>query len=110
MAVSTRAKLRAVAHDLGSQARVARILGVSPSRVSRWLRDEEPDADNRRKLLAVEFLLARLLDVYSRETAMKWLEGFNAHLGDRRPIDLLAQGRVTDVLVALDAEEAGSYA
>jgi transcriptional regulator with XRE-family HTH domain len=110
MPVAVRDKLQAVTKDLGSQARVARLLGVSPSRVSRWLRTEEPDATNRRKLEGVEFVLARLLSLYARDTAIKWLEGINPYLRDRRPIDVLAAGRVTDVLRAIDAEEAGSYA
>ena len=110
MPVEVRTKLRAITDDLGSQARVARVLGVSPSRVSRWLRSEDPDAANRRKLEGLEFVLGRLLDVYERETAIKWLQGFNAHLRDRRPIDLLAAGRITEVLAALEAEETGAYA
>jgi uncharacterized protein (DUF2384 family) len=110
MPVTVREKLRAVTEDLGSQARVARLLGVSPSRVSRWLKTEEPDEANRRKLRGVEFVLARLLDDFDRETALKWLQGVNAHLGNRRPIDLLAAGRATDVVAAIEAEESGSYA
>ncbi len=108
--VATRTKLEAVARDLGNQARVARALGVSPSRVSRWLRTEEPEAENRRKLEGVEFVLSRLLGLYRRETAIAWLQGINPQLGDRRPIDLLAAGRITDVLAAIDADEAESYA
>ena len=110
MPVAVREKLKAVTDDLGSQARVAALLGVSRSRVSRWLKTEEPDALNRRKLQGVEFLLGRLLDIYSRDTALKWLQGMNAHLSNRRPIDLLADGRIHEVLGALEAEEAGSYA
>jgi len=110
MPVAVRDKLQAVTRDLGSQARVARLLGVSPSRVSRWLRTEEPDAGNRRKLEGVEFVLSRLLGLYPRDTAIKWLHGINPDLRDRRPIDVLAEGRITDVLQAIDADEAGSYA
>lgn len=110
MPVTTKAKLRELTRDLGGQARVAEILGVSRSRVSRWLRTERPDRENRRKLEAVEFILSRLLDRYERETALKWLHGFNAHLGDRRPLDLVAAGRVTEVLAALEADETGAYA
>ena len=110
MPVQTRQRLRAVTDDLGTQARVARLLGVNPSRITRWLRDEEPDVVNRRKLEGAEFILTRLLDLYDRDTALKWLEGLNAHLADRRPADLLAQGRVAEVLQALEAAETGAYA
>jgi uncharacterized protein (DUF2384 family) len=110
MPVAVREKVRAVSKDLGGQARLARVLGVSPSRVSRWLRTEEPDAENRRKVEAVEFVLGRLLDLYQQDTAVKWLQGFNGHLGNRRPIDLLAHGRVAEVLGAIEADDTGAYA
>jgi transcriptional regulator with XRE-family HTH domain len=105
-----RQKLAALVEDMGSQAQVARALEVSPSRVSRWLRDEEPDRDNLIKLEAVEFALSRLQATYQRPTALKWLYGFNAHLGGARPIDLLNRGRVSDVLRAIEADETGAYA
>jgi uncharacterized protein (DUF2384 family) len=108
--VAVRDKVRAVSQDLGGQARLARILGVSPSRVSRWIQSEDPDPSNRRKVEDVEFVLSRLLQFLDKETAIKWLQGMNAHLGDRRPIDLLANGRVAEVLEAIEAEETGAYA
>src|SRR5919197_3838711 len=110
MPVAVREKVRAVSRDLGGQAKLARVLGVSPSRISRWLRTEEPDAENRRKVEAVEFVLGRLLDLYQQDTAVKWLQGFNGHLGNRRPIDLLAHGRVAEVLGAIEADDTGAYA
>lgn len=110
MPVEVRRKVLAVSRDLGGQAKLARLIGVSPSRVSRWLRNEEPDPVNRRKVEGVEFILSRLADTRERSTALKWLEGLNAHLGNRRPIDLLAVGRVADVLEAIEAEETGAYA
>ncbi len=109
MPVPVREKLRAVTKDLGSQARVARALGVSPSRVSRWLRAEEPDAENRRKVEGLEFVLARLLSWHDPETAIDWLHGMNPFLNDFRPIDYLARGKLREVLGALDAYIAGSY-
>ena len=105
-----RRKLESLVEDMGSQAQVARALEVSPSRVSRWLRDEEPDRDNLIKLQSVEFALSRLQATYRRPTALKWLYGFNAHLGGARPIDLLNRGRVSDVLRAIEADETGAYA
>lgn len=110
MPVAVREKVRAVSRDLGGQAKLARLIGVSPSRVSRWLRREEPDAANRRKVEGVEFVLSRLLGNWERDTALKWLEGVNGHLGNRRPIDLLTAGRVAEVVEAIEAEETGAYA
>lgn len=111
MSIRVSDRLQAVAERLGSQAAVADLLGVSPSRVSRWLRRGEiPERDNRRKLEAVEYILTRLADLYEPETAVKWMRGANAHLGHRRPIDLLEAGRVTEVLQAVEAAETGVYA
>ncbi|MBI4305346.1 MAG: hypothetical protein HY678_03405 [Chloroflexi bacterium] len=110
MPVAVREKVRAVSRDVGGQARLARLIGVSPSRISRWLHDETPDTANQRKVEGVEYVLSRLLSTWSRETSLKWLQGLNAHLGDRRPIDLLASGRVAEVIEAIESEESGSYA
>jgi len=105
-----RQKLESLVEDMGSQAQVAQALDVDRSRVSRWLNDEEPDRENLLKLEAVEFALSRLQLTYQRPTALKWLYGFNAHLGGARPIDLLNRGRVADVLRAIEADETGAYA
>lgn len=110
MPLATQIRLRALTEDFGGQAKLARWIGVSPWRVSRWLRGQEPDRENRRKVEDLEFVFATLLHRYDRDTALKWLEGFNAHLANHRPVDVLARGRVTQVLRAIEAEEAGSYA
>ncbi len=111
MPVPIRERVAALVEDFGSRAKTAQALRVDRSRVTRWL-DEgaEPDEKNRLTIDAVEFALARLMVRYRRETALKWLSGFNAHLGDARPIDLLAAGRVSEVLAAIEADEAGAYA
>ncbi len=109
MPIPTRDRLRALTEDLGSQARLASILGVSRSRVSRWLKTEEPDAENRRKVEGLDFILTRLLTIYERDTALKWLQGFNTHLRGRRPIDVITTGRIVEVIEAIDAEQALTY-
>lgn len=52
----------------------------------------------------------RLLVIYDPETALKWLQGTNAHLGNRRPIDVLADGDYQAVHAAIDVEMGGGYA
>ena len=104
-----RNKLGFLAVQFKSQGQLARLLEVDRSRISRWLKSETPDAENRTKVQALEFVLSRLTAFLSIETARKWLMGINAHLGDRRPIDLLRQGRVAEVIAAIEQLEAGSY-
>lgn len=110
MPVPVREKLRAIRDDLGSQARVARALGVSPSRVSRWLKAEDPDPQNRAKVEALEFVLAFLLSFLHPDTAVSWLNGHNPFLNDFRPIDYLARGRITEVIQAARAERSLAFA
>jgi hypothetical protein len=107
--VPVREKLKAIKDDLGSQARVARALGVSPSRVSRWLKTEDPDPENQRKVEGLEFVLTYLLSFLHPDTAVAWLHGHNGFLNDFRPIDYLARGRIIDVIEAARAHKAGSY-
>ena len=109
MPVPTRTKLRALRDDLGSQARVARALGVSPSRVSRWLKAEDPDPQNQQKIEGLEFVLAYLLSFLHPETAVAWLHGHNGFLNNFRPIDMLARGRIIEVIEAARAHRAMSF-
>jgi transcriptional regulator with XRE-family HTH domain len=109
MPVPVREKLKAITRDLGSQTRVAQALGVSRSRVSRWLRTEQPDPENRRKVEGLEFVLARALSFLHPDTTVKWLNGSNGFLNDFRPIDFIARGRIREVIAALEAHQAGSY-
>lgn len=58
----------------------------------------------------LEYVVRRLLAIYERDTAEKWLRGANAHTSGSRPLDLLAAGRTDEVIAALQAEETGAYA
>ncbi len=106
----TRIKLERVVDVLGGRSEVARALGVHRSRVTRWLAGEEPDPRNKARLDALEFITARLLQTYPAPTARKWLTGFNAHLGNRQPLQLIARNRVAEVLAAIEQDELGAYA
>ena len=106
----TRAKLRRIVEAFGGQSEVARLLHVHRSRISRWLAGEQPDPQNHARLEALEFVLARLQQTFMLPTAHKWLTGINAHLGNRRPIDLIAHNRVAEVIAAIEQDDLGSYA
>jgi hypothetical protein len=36
--------------------------------------------------------------------------GYNAHLEDRRPVDLLREGNLSDVIAAIESLRSGAYA
>lgn len=110
MPVATRDKVSALRRDLGSQRRLAELLGVSPAQVSRWLRGQGIDPLNAARVDALEHVMSALLRLHSTEAAEHWLVGMNPHLGDARPIDLIRAGRAPELLAAIRASSAGSYA
>jgi uncharacterized protein (DUF2384 family) len=55
-------------------------------------------------------VLARLLLVWSGDVAFDWLTGSNPHLEGARPIDVLMIRGPSEVVAALDADDAGAYA
>ncbi|MEE9166554.1 MAG: hypothetical protein V3U24_03700 [Candidatus Neomarinimicrobiota bacterium] len=104
------AELSLLVSELGSQSSVADFLNVDRSSVSRWLKKEVPDTQNQFRITALVLVMQRLQMVFEPETARSWLEGINAHLSHQRPVDLLSQGRVSEVLSAIEQTELGSYA
>lgn len=110
MAVRLEKKARALVEDLGG-AVVAELLGVDRSQPSRWKSGKsKPSPEVRGRILDLEYALARLQETYQKETAVKWLLGINAHLRNRRPIDVLRVNGIMDVMRAIDAEETGAIA
>lgn len=110
MPVATAEKITALSHDLGSQRRLAELLGVSPAQVTRWRRGGGIDLQNAERVDLLELVIGSLLRLYPAEAAEQWLLGVNPHLGDRRPIDLVRAGRAQELLGALAAERAGGFA
>ena len=103
-------KIKRLAEELGGQSQVAAALRVDRAQVTRWLRGARPGQANEARIDALEFVLARLRQALAPGTAVKWLTGVNAHLGNRRPLDLLADERVAEVVAAIEQEQNDSYA
>jgi uncharacterized protein (DUF2384 family) len=110
MPVSTAVKVEALTADFRSAARLADMLGVSRSRVTRWLRGAGIDPENAARVDLLELVWSNLLRLYEPEAALAWLFGINPHLGDRRPIDLIREGKTEELLGAIRAARAGSFA
>jgi uncharacterized protein (DUF2384 family) len=110
MPVATVRKVEALRADFRSSAQVADLLGVSRSQITRWLRGAGIDPLNAEKVDLLELVWSALLRVYERDAALSWLFGVNPRLGDRRPIDLVRAGRAEELMRALRAERADSFA
>jgi uncharacterized protein (DUF2384 family) len=110
MPVQTAAKVEALRHDFKSGAAVADLLGVSRSRVTRWLQGSGIDPVNAERVDLLELVWANLLRLYEPEAAREWLLGVNPQLGDRRPIDLVRSGHAEQLMQAIRAERADSFA
>jgi uncharacterized protein (DUF2384 family) len=110
MPVATAAKVEALRIDFKSAAALADMLGVSRSQVTRWLRGAGIDPLNAEKVDLLELVWSSLLRLYEKEAALAWLFGVNPSLGDRRPIDLIRAGRAEELMRAVRAERADSFA
>ena len=103
-------KVKALSVDFESQAALAELLGVSRSRVTRWLKGEGIDPLNAEKIDLLELVSASLRRIYEPAAVRAWLLGVNPRLGDRRPIDLVRAGRAEELMRAIRAERADSFA
>jgi uncharacterized protein (DUF2384 family) len=110
MPVSLAHKVESLRDDFRSAARLAEMLGVSRSQVTRWLRGAGIDPLNAEKVDLLELVWSNVLRLYDREAALAWLSGVNPLLGDRRPIDLVRAGRAEELMRAIRAERADTFA
>lgn len=110
MPVALAEKVEALRVDFRSAARLADLLGVSRSQVTRWLRGAGIDPLNAEKVDLLELVWANVLRIYERDAALAWLFGVNPLLGDRRPVDLIRLGRAEELMRAIRAERADSFA
>jgi transcriptional regulator with XRE-family HTH domain len=104
-------RLESARRAFPSDAQLAEALGVNRSQVKRWREGEtEPGQENAERVVGLDAAVA-LLSGYLEPTSIpKWLMGVNAHLGDRRPIDLLREGNLSEVVAAIEALRSGAYA
>jgi hypothetical protein len=110
MPIATVRKVEALRHDFRSAARVADLLGVSRSQITRWLRGAGIDPLNAEKVDLLELVWSSLLRLYERDAALAWLFGVNPRLGDQRPIDVVRRGRTEELMRAIRAERSDGFA
>jgi transcriptional regulator with XRE-family HTH domain len=110
MPVALARKVQALRVDFRSAARLAELLGVSRSQVTRWLRGAGIDPLNAEKVDLLELVWSNVLRIYDRDAALAWLFGVNPLLGDRRPVDLIRLGRAEELMRAIRAERSDTFA
>lgn len=103
-------RLDEISRILGSDAAVADALAVSRAQARRWREGQQPDPENRDRIIGLDAVIALLSGYLAESSIPKWLNGVNAHLDNRRPISALREGRVSDVIAAIEAQKSGAFA
>jgi hypothetical protein len=101
--VATAATIEALRRDFKSGAAIADLLGISRSRVTRWLQGAGIDPLNAERVDLLELVWRTCSASTSRRPRGAWLLGLNPSLGDRRPIDLVRRGRAEKLMRAIRA-------
>lgn len=84
---------------------VANLLGTTPETVSRWNRGRAyPRPSKEHLLVDLEYVVERLSEFYSDPgTARAWLYSRHKYFDGLRPADLIQEGRIEEVLGAIQA-------
>ena len=84
---------------------VANMLGTTPETVSRWNQGRAYPRPRKENLLVnLEYIVERLSEFYSDpRTARSWLYSRHKYFGGVRPADLIQEGRIQEVLEAIQA-------
>jgi transcriptional regulator with XRE-family HTH domain len=79
------------------------VTGVSERAVQNWAAGKSrPEGQSRERLLELKYVIEGLADVYEDEGIEIWLHSRQRSLGGRSPLELLRDGRFTEVLDAID--------
>ena len=90
---------------------VANLLGTTPETVSRWKRGRAyPRPGKESRLADLEYVVKRLSEFYSDpKTARAWLYSRHKYFNGFRPADLIREGRIEEVLEAVQTMAAPTY-
>jgi uncharacterized protein (DUF2384 family) len=104
-------RLESARRAFASDAKMADALGVNRAQVKRWRQGQtEPGPGNAERVVGLDAAVELLTGYLEPASIGKWLLGHNAHLGDRRPVDLLREGNLSEVIAAIEALKSGAYA
>lgn len=95
---------------MGSRAALAAWAGTHRSQITRAAQGQELGGEVGWRLTALAAVVTALLGIYEPDAISGWLHGYNPHLDDRRPLDVLAAGDMASVMTAVQAARTGAYA
>jgi hypothetical protein len=82
-----------------TQAELGQAVGAGPRSVQNWVSGQNtPRGKTAERLLDLRTIVEILRDSYTEEGIKIWLHSRNRNLDLRRPIDLLTQGQMDEVL------------
>jgi hypothetical protein len=82
---------------------VANLLKARPETVSRWNQGKAfPRPDAEKQLLALEFIIDQLSDLYEPLEARLWLYAPQRLLNNNSPAQLIQEGRSQEVITAVN--------
>jgi hypothetical protein len=97
--------------DAFGGAQLAKLIGVSASQPTRWVKGQErPGIAAAPLLIDLEHVLAKARLIWGEEAAKLWLCSANSYLEGARPLDVLHHRGPSAVLDALEAEMWGGAA
>jgi transcriptional regulator with XRE-family HTH domain len=88
---------------------LAEAIGVNRSQVTRWAQGRAAQAANAWLLRDLAAAVSRMADFYNPATISRWLAGANPDLSGDSPLALLRQGRLPEVLMAIEAQTSGAF-
>lgn len=108
--IALRARTLSARTVFASEAELAAWLGVNRSQLTRYKHGQRPTGLPAWRLVGLDATIAALEQFLEPEVVPGWLQGINAHLNHQRPLDLLREGRVAEVMAAVEAERSESFA
>lgn len=89
---------------------VANLLGARPETVSRWNQGKAfPRPDAQKNLLALEYIVDELSDMYEPKEARLWIFSRQKMLSGSSPADLIQEGRADEVIAVIEKLKAGVF-
>lgn len=90
---------------------VANLLGTRPETVSRWNQGKAfPRPDTQKNLLALEYIVDELSDIYAPQEARLWLYSRQKLLRGSTPAELIQGGKIDEVLEVIERLKSGAFA